>query len=396
MTNARQADVIVVGLGAVGSATLYQLARRGVRVIGIDRFSPPHSNGSSHGETRITRLAIGEGEAYSPLAIDSHAIWRELEARTGEQLLLQCGFVSIDGAGGGPIHGKVGYFDTMAAAADRFDIDHEVLDASELRYRFPQFQPAGHERALFEPSGGLVFPERCVAALLDAARSHGATMAVDSPVLSIDAAPGGVAVKTIDAVFHADNVVLSAGGWAPGLAPGRLGAMRLLRQELHWFCANAPTAYSPDRFPTFIWSHGMGQEDSFYGLPTVPGLTAGVKVATEQYSTAVARPEDVDRAVSDARANAMHARHVAGRLAGVRRERLRSVACFYTQAPDGDFVLAADPQDPRVTIVSACSGHGFKHSAGLGALIAARLCDNAAVPVEFMLDRAALRDEITC
>ena len=158
------ADVIVVGLGAMGAATAYQLARRGVRVLGLDRFAPPHDRGSSHGETRITRQAIGEGDQYVPLALRSHEIWRELEAETGEQLLLSCGFVAIDSAGGrAATHGRPGFTARTVAAARRFGITRELLTPDELMRRHPAFRLAGHEQVYYEPGGGLVFPERCIA-----------------------------------------------------------------------------------------------------------------------------------------------------------------------------------------------------------------------------------------
>lgn len=385
-------DAIVVGLGAMGSATLYQLARRGVRCLGIDRFTPPHDRGSSHGETRITRCGVGEGDVYSGLAIRSHAIWRELEAETEIPLLLECGFLAIDGAGeGAEFHGKRGFFETTVASADRFGVPYERLDADEARRRFPQFRLAGHERLYFEPGGGLVFPERCVAAQLDRARTMRAEVATDAPVLSIEPDGDGVAVTTSERTYHAARAVVAAGGWAPGLARGGLSGVRLLRQALHWFEPTDARLYDAERCPTYIWAHGRRSEDSFYGFPIVAGLTPGVKVATEQYSHALAQPEAMRREVEPCEAAAMFAEHLAGRLEGVTPSPIRGTACFYTQTPDSDFIVDADDGNARVLLVSACSGHGFKHSAGLGESVAAQLADGGRPSDRFLLARAALR-----
>lgn len=369
-------DVIVVGLGAMGAATTYQLAKRGVRVIGLDRHAPPHDHGSSHGETRITRQAIGEGEVYVPLALRSHAIWRELEEHPGE-LFLPCGFVAIDSARGAPpMHGKPGFVSRTIAAAERFGIAHELLTPDELAYRHPGFTVAGDERVYFEPGGGLVFPERCIAAQLHRATLHGADIRLYEPIISIHGHSTGVRVDAERGSFEANRIVVAAGGWTPALADGALSGARLLRQVLHWFAPADPAIYAPGRFPTFIWGHGPRPEDSFYGFPVVPDCTPGVKIATEQYATAIDTPEAIDRHVGTDEVAAMYAGHAEGRLAGLNPSALRSAACFYTNLPDGDFTIGYRPEAYRVLIVSACSGHGFKHSAGVGEHVARMLVDN--------------------
>ena len=168
-------DTVVVGLGAMGAATLLQLARRGQRVLGVDRFDPPHDQGSTHGETRITRCGIGEGEVYVPLALRSHEIWRELEAETGMELLTQCGALILSGSEtSAPVHGKADFLGCTIAAARRFGLAHEVLDAAGVMRRFPQFLLRGDETGYFEAGGGFVRPEACVSAQLNVARRLGA------------------------------------------------------------------------------------------------------------------------------------------------------------------------------------------------------------------------------
>lgn len=368
-------DIIVIGLGAVGSACLYQLAKRGQRVLGIDRYAPPHSYGSSHGETRITRRAIGEGEAYVPLVTRSHEIWREVEAETGLALLVECGtLILAERDSAANHHGKGDFVRRTIAAAERFAIPHEVLDAAEINARFPQLGLTGGEIGYFEPGGGFVHPERCIAGQLSLARRHGAEMLLDTRVVCFDPdGPGATAVTTAGGDrFTAGQVILAAGPWAAGMAGEFAQHLRVCRQVLHWFGAEDEAQYAPGRFPVFIWMHGDAQEDYLYGFP-VPAGGRGVKVATEQYGEATRDPDRLRTEVSPGEHEAMFRTHVAGRLRGVRPGALRSSACMYTVTPDSGFVVDWMPGDARVLLASACSGHGFKHSAGLGEAVAAAL-----------------------
>jgi sarcosine oxidase len=365
-------DTAVIGLGAVGAATLLQLASRGQRVIGIDRYDPPHALGSTHGETRITRCAIGEGEMYVPLALRSHEIWRELEAETGLELLTQCGALILAGGGDmAPVHGKGDFVRRTIAAAQRYGLAHEVLDAAGVMQRFPQFRLRGDEIGYFETEGGFVRPENCVQAQLTVARRRGAEIRINTQVTAITRDGGGVCITTTaaDRIFAAE-VVLAAGAWSPGLAgPSLSPHMRVLRQVLHWFEPEYPADYAPERFPVFIWAHGNTPDDSFYGFP-IPHDGTGVKVAREQYRTATADPDQVVRAVSEDEIAAMFNDQVRGRLVGVTGNSLRSATCMYTMTEDGDFIIERAPENDRLLLVSACSGHGFKHSAGLGEAVA--------------------------
>ena len=376
-------DAVVIGLGAIGSATLLQLARRKLRVLGLDRWDPPHAWGSTHGDTRITRCAIGEGEAYVPLVLRSHEIWRELEAETGEDLLTQCGaLILASGDGAAVVHGKGNFVRRTIAAAQRFHIPHEVMDADTVMRRFPQFRLQGDEVGYFEPVGGYVRPERCVAAQLALARRHGATVRGHAQVVAVEGEGDGVCVTLADGErILAGQAVLAAGAWSPGLLPGAsglAGQMAVARQVLHWFPPEDLADFAPDRFPVFIWLHGDRPEDSVYGFPVPPG-SEGVKVATEQYAELTPDPDHLRREISATEQQAMVRDHLHGRLPGLRPHPLRSVACPYTNTPDGDFLVT--PTHPRVLLVSACSGHGFKHSAGLGEAVAALVDGSGAGPL---------------
>jgi sarcosine oxidase len=379
------AEVIVVGLGAMGAATLLGLARRGVKALGLDRFHPPHDQGSSHGETRITRLAVGEGAAYAPLVARSHALWRELEHETGEKLLLQCGGLVMGRKGiATGHHGKPAFVERTIEVARSCAIPHEVLDADEIRRRWPQMRLQGDEIASYEPSAGLLFPERCIDAQLTVAQRLGARTQLGTTVTAITRDGAGMRVATDQGNFHAAHIVLTAGAWASTLAPVLAPVTAVRRQVLHWFPVADPAAYAPGRFPIFIWMYGPQEGEYFYGFPCLPGQDT-LKVATEQADRDTTA-DTVTRAVAPEESAAFHAKHVAPRLSGIGAPATRAAACLYTVTPDSGFVV---DDLPGMTIASPCSGHGFKHSAGLGEALAARACGAGPALDAFRLSRFA-------
>jgi sarcosine oxidase len=371
MPSHHSADVVIVGLGAMGSAALYQAARRGVRVIGIDRFEPPHDRGSSHGESRITRQAIGEGAAYVPFALVSHEIWRELEAETGRDLFAPVGGLILGRASGAAIHGQTDFVGNTIAAARRFGIAHEVLSPDEVGRRFPQFRLVGDETCYYEPGAGFLRPELCIRTQLDQAIARGATVHTGQTVRRITADAHGATVVTGSATYSAGHVIVTAGAWIPQLLGDAFSkVLRVCQQTMYWFAPEAGSDFAPGRFPIFIWRHGPDEDDHFYGFPVVG---EGVKVATEQF--AVTTTPDALRLVSpasqaDVEAQRMHHTHVRQRLAGVSDRCVRSVTCFYTVTPDFGFIIDRHPDWERVLVASPCSGHGFKHSPAIGAALA--------------------------
>ncbi len=365
-------DVVVVGLGAMGAATLYQLAKAGADVVGIDRFAPPHDQGSSHGDTRITRLAVGEGAAYIPFVHRSHAIWRELEADSGEALFEQCGvLVMTSSEAPARHHGAEDFTGHTIELARRCGIAHEILNASQIRARFPQFVPVRDDATgYFEPEGGYVRPERCIAAQLNAARKLGATVITGTTVSSIESDDGVVRVRAGDRTLAASKVIVCAGMWSANLLGEPFGALlKVCRQTLFWFRLEEPSIF-PEMSPTFILSHGPLETDICYGFPPVPG-EGSMKIATEQY-VGLDSIDTLDRNVSDAEVAQMCRSHVSENFAGVTPELVKAAVCTYTVTPDYGFIIDDHPILANVTVVSACSGHGFKHSAGIGEALAQR------------------------
>ncbi|MBV8302182.1 MAG: N-methyl-L-tryptophan oxidase [Candidatus Dormibacteraeota bacterium] len=364
-------DVVVIGLGAAGSALVDQLARRGVDVLGIDRFSPPHDLGSTHGETRITRLAVGEGSTYTPLVQRSHHIWRELEAETGAELLTLNGCLVLQDAGAGEAHGAADFLATTVDSGRSFGVAVEELDAAAVRARFPQFAAPEGTRACFEPGGGFVRPEAVVAAQLDSARRHGAEIHTGERVLSLQHLPGGVRIRTERASYDADRCVLCAGPWLRALTPPEVASLfTVVPQTLCWF-DDASGGHTADAMPAFIWV--LRGPTLIYGVPQVSGLTPGVKVGTEQFTEAI-DPDAGFTAPSGAAAR-LWEELVGPRLPGVGPRTVRTATCLYTVTSDMGFAVDTLPGDDRTLLVSACSGHGFKHSAGIGEAVAQLLTD---------------------
>lgn len=376
-TMMRSADLVVVGLGAVGSAALYQAARRGMTAIGIDQFAPPHDRGSSHGDTRITRQAIGEGNEFVPLVLRSDEIWNELESATGRNLATRCGCLVLQSPQiASNHHGAVSFIRSTVDAALQFRIAHERLSAQEVRKRFPQFVVNDEEAGYFEPGAGFLRPEACITAQLSEARRLGATIVTGEEALRIIQHPESVSVRTTGDHYAGARVILTAGPWIAKLLGHSLRSssgtavsselFRVFRQTLCWFdVAGHAAQFSPECFPVFIWITGDRPRDMLYGFPAIDGASSGMKVATEQYDETT-NPDRVNRDVDPREIAAMHAEYIAPRLPSVSNTCLRYKTCLYTVTPDAKFVIDRVEGCENVWFASACSGHGFKHSAALG------------------------------
>jgi sarcosine oxidase len=369
---------IVLGLGAMGSATLHHLGKRGHRALGIDRHAPPHAFGSTHGDTRITRLAIGEGAHYTPLAIRSHALWRDLERGSGATLLTSNGGLFISSGARSAVMHVPDFFANTLAAAKTYGISHEILDAGEIRRRFPAFNVADDERGYLEPEAGFLRPEACVRAHLESAERHGAEIHRNETVHGFDASARGVTVTTDRDRYAADRLVIAAGPWLTALLdPALAQHFRVYRQQLYWFAIDGDAAlFHPSAFPIFIWEL-QGRRQGLYGFPALDGPLGGVKVATEQFETETSA-DAVALPATAADIATVHADLVAPFVRGVAARCVKAVSCLYTVTPDFGFVIDCHPESDRVLIVSPCSGHGFKHSPAIGEAVAAWADDGAA------------------
>ena len=359
-------DLIIVGLGAMGSAALYQASQRGLRVLGIDRHDPPHSFGSTHGDTRVTRQSIGEGDIYLPFVRRSDAIWRDLEERSGKTLFLRSGGLVIaprDAAA--RFHGGMDFVESSARIARENKIPHQMLNSAEVVARYPMLKLRETDHAYYEPGAGVLRPERCVQVQLDLAREMGAETLSHTTVSGFEADASGVTVATDQGDFRSEKLILSAGAWIADLLPaGVRGALTVYRQVFYWFAAEDMRPFYPERFPWLIWI-GDRPEDFFSAFPSPRDGMPGVKVMTEEYHDCT-HPEAVRREVSAAETARMFHDLTAPRLSGVRDELLHAVVCLYTVTPDEHFVIDRHPASERVIVASPCSGHGFKHSPAIG------------------------------
>lgn len=350
-------DLIIVGLGATGSAAAHHLARRGLRVLGIDQYSPPHTLGSSHGESRIIREAYFEHPLYVPLVRRAYTLWQALEAEAQTPLLRITGGLMIGHPDSVLIRGA-------RASARQHGLEHRILSATEVGTRFPALRPDPAMIAVWEPRAGVLNPERCITAHLRSARAHGAELHTGLRVLGWRETAGEVRVDTAQGVFAGRQLLISAGSWVGGLVPALAERFEVERQMLGWFTPlRDAELFAPDACPIHLWETADGGHS--YGFPD---LGSGVKVA-RHHSGAATTPETVDREPSAADEAALRhwmARHLPDANGPLRD----SAVCLYTNTSDGHFWIDRLADHPRVLVASPCSGHGFKFASVIGELLA--------------------------
>jgi sarcosine oxidase len=354
-------DIILAGLGAMGSATAFHLAGRGLRVLGLDRYHPPHTLGSTHGGSRVIRQTAFEHPRYVPLARRAYAAWRRLEEATGEPLLHLTGTLFLGDPSSPLVRG------TRVSAAQH-EILHEDIATDELARRYPCFRNLDGTVGVFEPGGGWLDPERCVRAALTHAEARGVELRWDEPLRHWAPDGDGVVVETPRGRYGARRLLLAAGPWMPALLGSIGAAFTVERQVQHWF-APRPDAAIPSGIPVFIWHT---PEAVFYALPPTGGE---VKVAVH-HDGETTTPETVRRTVSDGEVRATRSllqRYVPA-LAGAHR---RATVCLYTNSPDGHFVIDRHPEHEAVVVVSACCGFGFKFASVIGEVVAELLTGGA-------------------
>jgi sarcosine oxidase len=350
-------DVVVVGLGAMGSAALLQLARRGLRVLGVERFSPGHDRGSSHGDTRIIRLSYFEHPSYVPLLRRAYELWRALEREAGQKLLHVTGIVEIGPPDGELIRGTL-------ASARLHSLTHEVVAACELMRRHPAFRLPADHAAVLQPDGGFLAAERSVHALVELAKNAGAEVRNGTTVRTIEPLATGVRIATGEGTIEAAATILTAGPWLGSLLPQLGLPLRVTRQVMGWFAPSESALFAAGGFPVFLIE---SQHGVHYGFP--PDGSGRIKVAKHHHRDETVDPDDHDRTVSDddvsliRLALAEHLPAANGRLAEAK-------TCLYTVTPDGDFIIDQLPGSPQVIVASPCSGHGFKFAPVVGEILA--------------------------
>jgi len=347
-------DVVVVGVGGMGSAALYHLARRGKRVLGLERFDVPNDMGSSHGLTRIIRLAYFEHSDYVPLLRRAYELWRELEAEAGEQLLHITGIVEA---------GERIYDGALRSCSDH-GIPHETIDGRELGRRYPAFRLPPDLPVFLQPDGGFLLPERCIVAHVSGALARGAVVRARERVLEWAATANGVRVRTERGVVEADRLVLTAGAWSQDvarLAPGLAGA---LRQSVAWFQTERPELFTPERLPVF---NLVLDEEHFYGFPvfSVPGF----KVGRYNHFGASGDPDGISRepTLDDELPLRAFAERYFPTGAG---PTIALKTCLFEPSPDEHFLIDRHPDADNAVFGAGFSGHGFKFCSVVGEILA--------------------------
>lgn len=363
-------DAIVIGLGAMGAATFYQLAKLGMRVLGIDRYVPPHAYGATHGNSRVTREAVAEGAAYVPLVRRSHQIVAELEHQLGESFMVRCGTLMIGSEGAtGSLHNAADFVGTSIDIARQFGIEHVILTADDLRRRYPRLKTIRDgDRGYLEPNAGYLRPEALVAAQIREGQRLGGHVSMGTMVGAIHQENDGVRVETADGCHRAKRVVVTAGAWTRDLLGDPYKQLlTVTRQVVHWFDVDDAASLSADNMPVFMWFVSDRPEDYFTGFP-VDNPSEGLKIITSDDGPDV--NPDALTAASIEESRRFGARCVVPNIEGVDADSGRSATCFYTNTCDHGFIIDEHPAMDRVSVVCACSGHGFKHSLAIGEAVA--------------------------
>jgi len=352
-------DVIIVGAGAMGSAAAYHLAKRGKRVLVLEQFGIGHERGSSHGLTRIIRLAYFEHPSYVPLLRRAFELWRELERASGRVLLHITGSIDAGLPDSRTVRGS------LRSCAEH-DLPHEVLTAAELRARCPGYALPDDYLAVLQPDGGFLIPEACIEAHIALAKAAGAAVRTGAKVVSLAAIPGGgVVAHTTEEEFEAEQVVVAAGAWLPVLVPALAPVLRVERQVLAWFDISDRDAFSPSRFPVFNLDH---DGEHWYGFPEfgVPGF----KFGCYHHLHEVVDPDALDRDAVRQRDIDLLRRGVAACFPAADGDALMTKVCLFTNTPDEHFILDRFPDAPQIVLASPCSGHGFKFASVVGEIVA--------------------------
>jgi sarcosine oxidase len=372
-------DVIVVGVGAMGSAACAELARRGARVLGLEQFDIPHTLGSSGGHTRLVRKAYFEHPDYVPLLERSYAGWRALEAASGCELWFPTGLVYAGPSGGEVVAG-------VLRAAAQHDLAVEQPTSADARARWPALRVPEHYECLHEADAGFVLCERAVAAFARVALDRGADLRAREEALGVRAEPNGVEVRTARGTYRARRLVVTAGGWAPALLAELGVPLRPTRQVVAWTWPAEPAALALGSFPCWAIEADEPGGGLWYGFPLLPAALAaggGTKVGLHRIGPTV-DPDRVDRTPSASELDELRA--------GLRRllpaadgEVLAAHVCLYTMSPDGQFVVGVHPARTAVVVACGFSGHGFKFAPVMGeALADLALEGRTALPIGFL------------
>ena len=366
----------MVGVGTMGAATCLELARRGLRVLGIEQFQLGHDRGSSHGGSRIVRDCYFEAPEYVPLLLACREGWERLERDSGERIVHRPG-VFYAGAPGSEVVRR------SSDSGERFGVPFERWSAAEARVRYPQFRLPDPWEVLFEPGAGFARPERAVRAAVRVARGRGATVVEGVRVLDWAETASGVRVRTDQGDHEAASLVLTPGAWAPNIATALGVDLRPLRVPIAWLEPRDAAACAEPTMP--VWYIDRPGECGIYGVPTAPdqGEPGGVKVAVHGNGTLV-DPDAPKQPPTHAELESIRA-HTEVFLPAAAGRVLAGAICLYTMSPDEHFVVDRMPGCRCVFVACGFSGHGFKFMPVMGrALADLAQHGNTLLPIGFL------------
>jgi len=352
-------DVAVIGLGAMGAHAVQQLAARGVRVLGIERFGPLHDRGSSHGDTRLIRLGYFEGAGYTPLLRRAYRNWRRLEERSGADIMTVTGVLQIGKPDDPVVTGTL-------SSCKQQGLAHDLLDAEGMRQRFPAFALDEDEVAVYEPRGGFLRPETAVLTALRLAAADGAELHFGERVIAID----GRKITTASSSYEASTVIVAAGTHVNELVPELRGIAQPIRQVVGWFFPKDQLVTKPGRMPVFL--RGEGRDNSYFGFPAIDAM--GVKVGKHCHFFEEIDPEQDNPPVNEADRKLL-SDFMAKRLPAAAGPATGFVTCRYTMLPGEDFLIDRSSSNPNMIVASPCSGHGFKFASVIGEILAGLALD---------------------
>ncbi len=350
-------DVIVAGVGGMGSATIHELSSRGLKVLGLEKFNIPHNMGSSHGMTRIIRLAFREGSEYVPLARRSYELWRSLEQKVGEQLLYTTGSIH------GGLPGTTAFESTLEACVTQ-KVTHEVLSGNEVSSRFPGYNFPDETKAVFQADGGFLVPERCIKGYVSISRELGAVIHEEEPLLEWNPTSYGISAVTHRGVYTAEKLIITSGPWTGKLLPELAPLAVAERQVLAWFKPRNQEAFSPSNFPVFTLATNEG---SFYGFPSFDGY--GFKLGKFHHFGEAVDPDNFSRTPTP-EDEAVLRGFTGTYFPDALGETEDMAVCLFTNSPDEHFIIGTLANYPQVSVAAGFSGHGFKFCSAVGEIMA--------------------------
>ena len=363
--NMNKFDAIVVGIGGMGSAALFELSKSGKKVLGIEQFGLAHDLGSSHGASRIIRLAYSEHPSYVPLVQRAYKLWQNLEDLSGEKILHVTGSIHI-----GFKDSKI--FIGSKESCEFHDLRHEILNGKEISKRFPAFKLPQDILSVFQPDGGFLNPEKSIESFVKLASSFGAELHYHEKLLDWNpTTEGGVRIRTNLGEYEADNLIFTTGAWTGKILPSFQNKLIPERQVMGWFDTKKSSMFLPEQFP--VWTM-LVPEGRFYGFPEFQ--SPGFKIGLYHHLFENVDPDELDHSLITEKDEQVLRNCVSEYFPDANNQMIHGKVCMFTNTPDEDFIVDRIPEFPQIIIAAGFSGHGFKFCSVIGEIIASLVTES--------------------